>query len=269
MNKARKRSVPFQRKHLAIPYAIFLLMFVVIPLLFIAFYAFTDDSGRFTLENFITFFTESTALSAFVYSIWYGFLTTLFCLLLGFPIAWIFASGKIFRSRIWIVLFILPMWVNFLLRTLVTRNIFEFFQMENGAVNSLIGMVYNFLPFMIMPVYTVLLKLDKSLVEAAQDLGATPFQVFWKVIVPASVPGVTSGVMMVFMPTISTFAISDLLSGGTVQLLGNLINDQFLKSSAWNYGAAVAFIMLVLIGIAITFMNKGEKEVAAMGGGQW
>ena len=122
---------------------------------------------------------------------------------------------------------------------------------------------------MIMPVYTVLLKLDRSLIEAAQDLGATPFQVFCKVVVPSAVPGVMSGILMVFMPTISTFAISDLLSGGTVQLLGNLINDQFLKSSAWNYGAAVAFIMLVMIGVAVTFMNKGEKEVAANGGGQW
>ncbi len=263
------KRLPFRRKYLAIPYAVFLLVFVVIPLFFIAWYAFTDETGRFTFDNFVTFFTESAALSAFVYSVWYGLLTTLLCLLIGFPIAWIFAAGKTFQSRIWIVLFILPMWVNFLLRTLVTRNIFEFFQMENGAVNSLIGMVYNFLPFMIMPVYTVLLKLDRSLIEAAQDLGATPFQVFYRVVIPSAVPGVMSGILMVFMPTISTFAISDLLSGGTVQLLGNLINDQFLKSSAWNYGAAVAFIMLVMIGVAVTFMNKGEKEVAANGGGQW
>lgn len=263
------RRFTLQRRHFAVPYAIFLGVFVVVPLLFIAYYAFTDESGRFTFANFVTFFTEPTALSAFVYSLFYGLATTALCLVIGFPIAWIFASGKVFRSKIWIVLFILPMWVNFLLRTLVTRNIFEFFQMENGALNSLIGMVYNFLPFMIMPIYTVLLKLDRSLVEAAQDLGATPVQVFRKVVVPGAVPGVMSGVLMVFMPTISTFAISDLLSGGTVQLLGNLINDQFLKSSAWNYGAAVAFLMLIMIGVAVTFMNQRDKEVAAMGGGQW
>lgn len=264
-----KIKYTFHRKHLAVPYAIFLAIFVILPLIIVGIYAFTNAEGQISFDNFARFITERTAISAFVNSLWYGTLTTVLCLIIAYPIAYIFASKKYFKSGIWIVLFVLPMWVNLLLRTLATKEIFTLFNMQNRELNSLIGMVYNFLPFMIMPIYTVLLKMDKSLIEAAQDLGANNRQVFTKVIIPNSMSGIMSGILMVFMPTISTFVISELLSSGSVYLLGNLINDQFLRSSAWNYGAAISFVMLIFITIAIAFMGKAEKESVETGGGLW
>ena len=269
------KRLTIKRKHLGYPYALFMILFIIIPLIIIAFYAFTNwgtgEPFHLTFNNVVKFFTSPNDISAFIYSIWIGFLTTFFCLIIGYPIAYILSTNKFFkRSGVLIVLFILPMWVSFLLRTLATREIFAALNFPFGELTVAIGMVYNFLPFMILPIYTTLLKMDKSYVEAAQDLGANPFRVFIKVILPLSMPGVISGIIMVFMPTISTFVIADLLSFNTIQLFGNLINLSFTGTPLWNYGAALAFIMLIIIGIAMFFVKKFEKEdVAVAGGGLW
>ena len=250
----------FSRKHLGIPYALFLVLFVIIPMFLIVFYAFTDKQGNFTISNFLNFFQSKEAFNALGYSIYIAGLTTAICLLIAYPVAYILSNKKYNNSKVLIVLFILPMWMNFLLRTLSIREMFFAMGLNLGEFTTIIGMVYNFLPFMILPIYTSLLKMDTSLVEAAEDLGAKPFEVFVKVIMPLSIPGVVSGVMMVFMPTISTFVISDMLSAGRIQLLGNLINLYFTTGGDWNYGSSIALMMLILIGITMVLASKNKEN---------
>ena len=184
---------------------------------------------------------------------------TLICILLGYPAAWILANKDLNRSAVTIVLFILPMWINALMRTLATAELFNMLGITLGKGTLLFGMVYDYLPFMIYPIYNVLNKMDKSYAEAAQDLGATPWEVFWKVTVPLSMPGVSSGILMVFMPTVSTFAISEFLTNNKIKLFGTIIQEN-INSSMWNYGAALALIMLVIIGITTLFTDE-RKEV--------
>lgn len=250
----------FKRKYLGIPYVIFLLLFIVLPLLFILWYAFTDAQGNFTISNFTYFFASTEALNALIYSLYIALATTGICLLIAYPVAMILSNKKYNKSSMMIVLFILPMWMNFLLRTLSIREMFFALDMNLGELTTIIGMVYNFLPFMILPIYTTLLKMDKSLIEAAEDLGAKPHQVFLKVTLPLSVPGIVSGILMVFMPTISTFVISDLLSVGRIQLLGNLINLYFTTGNNWHLGSAIALLMLVLIGITMLLSGDNDKN---------
>ena len=184
---------------------------------------------------------------------------TLICILLGYPAAWILANKEYNRSAVTIVLFILPMWINALMRTLATTELFNMFGVPLGKGTLLYGMVYDYLPFMIYPIYNILNKMDKSYAEAAQDLGATPWKVFWKVVLPLSMPGVASGVLMVFMPTVSTFAISEFLTNNKIKLFGTIIQEN-INSSMWNYGAALSLIMLVIIGVTSLFQAK-DKEV--------
>ena len=204
-------------------------MFVVLPLLLVLVYALQDGSGHFTLSNVTKFFTDSDALSTFAVSIEIAIETTLLCILIGYPAAWILSNKEYNRSAVTIVLFIMPMWINALMRTLATAELFN-----------------------------VLDKMDKSYAEAAQDLGATPWKVFWKVIVPLSMPGVASGVLMVFMPTVSTFAISEFLTNNKIKLFGTIIQEN-INSSMWNYGAALALIMLVIIGLT-SFLQGSDKK---------
>lgn len=255
------------RRSLVIPYGLFMLLFIIVPLFLILFYAFTDSSGAFTLSNFLNFFQEPSSISAFFYSIYVAIITTSACLIIAYPVAYILSNDKYNKSKILIVLFILPMWMNFLLRTLAIREMFFFLDLRLGEFTTILGMVYNFLPFMILPIYTTLLKIDKNLIEAAQDLGATPRVVLAKIVLPLSVPGIISGILMVFMPTISTFVISDFLSGGRIQLLGNLINLNFTTANNWNVGSAISLILLVLIGFAALITNKTDKS--SSGGGLW
>ena len=181
------------------------------------------------------------------------------CILIGYPAAWILANKKLNRSAVTIVLFILPMWINALMRTLATAELFNMLGVTLGKGTLLYGMVYDYLPFMIYPIYNTLSKMDKSYAEAAEDLGATPWQVFTKVTVPLSMPGVTSGILMVFMPTVSTFAISEFLTNNKIKLFGTIIQEN-INSSMWNYGAALAFIMLIIIGISTLF--QGDEETS-------
>ena len=250
-----------KRSTWSIPYLVFLVIFVVLPLLLVAIYAFQDPSGRFTLSNITRFFSDGDALSTFAVSIEIAIENTLICILLGYPAAWILANKSLNRSAVTIILFILPMWINALMRTLATAELFNMFGVGLGKGTLIFGMVYDYLPFMIYPIYNVLDKMDKSYAEAAQDLGATPWKVFWKVTVPLSKPGIVSGVLMVFMPTVSTFAISEFLTNSKIKLFGTIIQEN-INSSMWNYGAALAFIMLIIIGLTSLLAGNDDKEAA-------
>ncbi|MCR4824863.1 MAG: ABC transporter permease [Bacteroidales bacterium] len=247
-----------KRSHWSIPYVVFLTIFVVLPLVLILVYAFQDGSGHFTFSNITKFFSDSDALGTFAVSIEVAIENTLICILLGYPAAWILANKELNRSAVTIVLFIMPMWINALMRTLATAELFNVFGITLGKGTLLFGMVYDYLPFMIYPIYNVLNKMDKSYAEAAQDLGATPWEVFWKVTVPLSMPGVSSGILMVFMPTVSTFAISEFLTNNKIKLFGTIIQEN-INSSMWNYGAALALIMLIIIGITTLFSDERKE----------
>ena len=248
-----------RRANWAIPYALFLAVFVVLPLVLIVIYAFQDGEGRFTLENFVKFVEQPEAVNTFIYSIGIALITTILCILLGYPAAWILSNRALNRSEVTVVLFILPMWINILVRTLATVALFDFVALPLGEGALIFGMVYNFLPFMIYPIYNTLQKMDHSLIEAAEDLGAPPMKVFLKVTVPLSMPGVMSGVMMVFMPTISTFAIAELLTMNNVKLFGTTIQEN-INNGMWNYGAALSLIMLIIIGITSLFSDSDEQN---------
>ena len=247
-----------KRSRWSIPYVVFMAIFVVLPLLLILVYAFQDGNGHFTLSNITRFFSDSDALGTFAVSIEVAIENTLICILLGYPAAWILANKDLNKSAVTIILFIMPMWINALMRTLATAQLFTMLGITLGKGTLLFGMVYDYLPFMIYPIYNVLAKMDKSYAEAAVDLGATPWTAFWKVIVPLSMPGVMSGVLMVFMPTVSTFAISEFLTNNKIKLFGTIIQEN-INSSMWNYGAALAFVMLIIIGITTLFDKDKEQ----------
>ena len=246
-----------KRSTWAAPYFIFLVLFVVLPLLLIAFYALTDVRGAFTLSNITAFFTEGKIVNSFLVSLEVALENTIICILVGYPAAYILADKKLNRSAFTVVLFILPMWINALMRTLATAEIFNSLGIGLGKGTLLFGLAYDYLPFMIYPIYNTLRKLDKSYIEAAEDLGASPSKVFWKVTLPLSFPGVLSGVMMVFMPTVSTFAISEILTNNRIQLFGSIIQEQF-NNLMWNQGAALSFVMLIIIGLT-TLLQKDEN----------
>ena len=243
---------------------IFSIIFVVVPLALIFLYAFQDADGNFTLSNFGKFISSPEAANTFVYSIGVAIVTTVLCILLGYPAAYILSNSELCRSKVMVVLFILPMWINILVRTLATVALFDFLRLPLGEGALIFGMVYNFLPFMIYPIYNVMQKMDHSYIEAAQDLGASPMTVFKKVIVPLSMPGVISGVMMVFMPTISTFAIAELLTMNNIKLFGTTIQEN-INNGMWNYGAALSLIMLVII-FATNLFSEDEETASNEGG---
>jgi len=248
-----------KRSNWVLPYLIFLVLFVVLPLLLIVMYAFQDSNGGFTFGNIARFFSDSDALGTFAVSIEVAIENTLICIILGYPAAYILANRQLNKSAVTVILFILPMWINALMRTLATAELFNMLGFNLGKGTLLFGMVYDYLPFMIYPIYNVLLKMDESYEEAARDLGATPVQVFLKITLPLSMPGVISGVMMVFMPTVSTFAISEFLTNNKIKLFGTIIQEN-INSSMWNYGAALSLFMLVIIGITTYLTNSGKSE---------
>ena len=258
-------NIFMKRSNWSFPYFIFLLIFVVLPLVLIFLYAFQDAEGNFTLKNFAKFISSPEAANTFVYSIGVAIVTTLLCILLGYPAAYILSNSELCRSKVMVVLFILPMWINILVRTLATVALFDFLHFPLGEGALIFGMVYNFLPFMIYPIYNTMQKMDHSYIEAAQDLGASPMKVFTKVVAPLSMPGVMSGVMMVFMPTISTFAIAELLTMNNIKLFGTTIQEN-INNGMWNYGAALSLIMLVLIFATELFSDNDEDRASNEGG---
>ena len=266
-----------KRKWVSYPYLIWMIIFIVVPSFLILFYAFTvrDEQGiRFTLDNFYKFFTP-IYIAVLLKSLGLALFSTFVCLVLGYPVAMILASKQFSKSTTISMLFIIPMWMNFLLRTYAWLTLLE----KNGIINSVLaffnltkinilytdaavvlGMVYNFLPFMILPIYTVLMKIDGKLVEAAQDLGGNSLTVFRRITLPLSIPGVMSGITMVFMPAVTTFVISKLLGGGQYTLIGNFIERQFLQLNDWNFGSAISMIMMVFILISIGIMSRFDEE---------
>ena len=248
-----------RRRSWSLPYVLFLAVFVVAPLVLIMIYAFQGEDGGFSFANFDKFVHQREAINTFIYSIGIALITTLICVFLGYPAAYFLSKMRASSARIVVMLFILPMWINVLVRTLATVALFDFLTLPLGEGALIFGMVYNFLPFMIYPIYNVLQKMDHSLIEAAEDLGATPRQVFTKVIFPLSTPGIVSGVMMVFMPTISTFAIAELLTMNNIKLFGTTIQEN-INNGMWHYGAALSFIMLVIIGITTLFSDSSDEN---------
>ena len=274
----------------AIPYVIWMALFVVAPILIVVIYAFSSASGGFTVANFARMGTYAVV---FTRSFKLAIIATIICLLIGYPVSYMMSKEGPRFQRIAMVLIMLPMWMNFLLRTYSWMSILE----NNGLLNQLfqkiglialynqvfgtdlqyfrlintqgavvLGMVYNYLPFMILPIYSVIIKLDRSLIEAAHDLGANTFNVFRRVILPLSLPGVLSGITMVFVPSVSTFAISKMLGGGTEMMLGDLIEQQFL-GGAYNpqLGAAISLVMMVIVVVCMWVMNRfGEGEEQAV-----
>ena len=254
-----KKLIKFfsRRRSWSLPYILFLAIFVVMPLVLIMVYAFQSKDGSFSLENFQRFVNQPEAANTFVYSIGIALITTIICLVLGYPAAYILSRIKPSTARLVVMLFILPMWINVLVRTLATVALFDFLSLPLGEGALIFGMVYNFLPFMIYPIYNVLQKMDGSLIEAAEDLGATPRQVFTRVVLPLSSPGIVSGIMMVFMPTISTFAIAELLTMNNIKLFGTTIQEN-INNGMWHYGAALSLIMLIIIGITQLFTDSSD-----------
>lgn len=276
IGKKAKRFFSFKRKYLAIPYSVFLILFVLIPILIIVVYAFTetkdDGSLAFSFNALVSFFTSTTKINILVVSLFIGMLNTIICLLIGYPIAYLLASSKVNKNKILVLLFIMPMWINFVLRTGATRDVLSWMGINGGNhpyLATMIGMVYNYLPFTILPLYTTMIKLDKSQIEASSDLGANPVQTFFLSIIPQSVPGIVSAAEMVFMPTISSYVISDTLSEGKITLFGNIIYLNFSQSQ-WNEGSFMAFIMLVLVGISMLITQKfGKGENNPRGSSIW
>ena len=270
-----------KRSWYASPYALWMVLFTVVPLLFVCWYAFTTPSGAFTLDNF-----SKIAQPMYLLVLWdslrLAVYCTALCLLIGYPTAYFLASRDFSNAQSLVVLIIVPMWMNFLLRTYAMMTLLE----DNGVLNTLmramglpgmkmigtegavvLGMVYNYLPFMVLPIYTVLKKMDYSVIEAAQDLGCNPLQVVSRVVLPMSIPGVVSGITMVFMPAVTTFSISRLLSSGMVYLVGDMIEDYFISMNNRNVGSSISLVMLVLIILSIGFLRKVDPD--SEGGGLW
>lgn len=269
---------------LAYPYIIWSALFIVIPLILVVLFSFTVEVGDKTIISLANYkeLMDPIYFKVFFRSIGLAGVSTLICLLIGYPVAYIISKAPLSRRGTLILLFILPMWMNFLLRTYAWIAILG----KNGILNSflglfgiepvgilytntaiLLGMVYNFLPFMVLPIYTSLSKMDNDLINAARDLGANSLQVFTKVIFPLSLPGVISGITMVFMPAVTTFAISRLLGGGKFMLIGDLIEQQFTVVGDWNFGSAVSIFMMIVILISLAIMSKFEDESDKEGGG--
>lgn len=274
---------------LSTPYILWTVLFTIVPLIIILIFSLSASSKigslstDFTLDRYVQFF-EPIYADVFFRSIKLSLYSTVFCLILGYPVAYIIANKKM-RIRNFLILFIiLPQWTNFLLRTYAWMSILK----DNGPINAflmniglikepltllytdgavLMGMVYNFLPYMILPIYTVILKIDKAYVEAARDLGASSAITFRKIILPLSMPGIVSGIIMVFMPAISTFVISDLLGGGHSMLMGNLIQNQFLAARNWQFGSAISMILIAIILITMLVLNRYSSS--DKGGALW
>lgn len=263
------------RKSLALPFVLFLVLFVLIPILFIVFYAFTDADGNFTWEAIVSFFTSTTKLNVLLVSLLIGIFNTVLCLLISFPLAYLLANPKINKNYVLVMLFVMPMWINFVLRTGALRELLSIILKWFGTTTgqhplfcTMVGMVINYIPFTILPLYSTMLKLDHSQIEAAEDLGCNPLKTFTRSIIPQAMPGIISASMMVFMPTISSYVISDTLSEGKIMLFGNSIYLSF-SNSDWNSGSFMSLIMLIIIFALMMATKKFQRTSEEQGGGSW
>ncbi len=250
-----------KNKWLSAPYTLWSVVFIIIPLCMIFYYGLTDKTGAFTLENIMAIATAEHA-KALRLSILLSLISTLLCFLLAYPLAMILANMKVSQHSFIILIFILPMWMNFLLRTLAWQTLLE----KNGVINNILtflhlpniniintpyaiilGMVYNFLPFMVLPLYNALSKIDENVINAARDLGADNVHTFFRIILPLSVPGIISGISMVFVPALTTFVISSLLGGSKILLIGNVIDQEFTQASNWHLGSGLSIVLMLFI----------------------
>lgn len=251
-------------RRLVYPYIVWAFIFIVIPMLMIVFYAFTKQGNsvltvKFTFDNFIRFFQDKIFIDVLLRSLKLAVITTVICIIIGYPCAYFIAKLKLNSQGLMILLITIPMWINMLVRTYAWRGIL----LETGLspeIKVYIGMVYNFLPFMILQIYTSLSKMDKSLIAAANDLGCDNRMAFLKVTLPLSVPGIISGITLVFLPAVSSFFIPKLLGGGSYVLVGNLVENYFVTTGDWNFGSAVSLIMTIVILISMYFTRKFDYE---------
>lgn len=262
------------RKALALPYIVWMIGFTVIPLLLIFVFGLTDRSGAFTLKNVLSIL-ERNHMKALLLSLRLSLISTAICLLLAFPLSMVLRGKKLGSASFVVFIFILPMWMNFLLRTLAWQTLLE----KNGVINGILtalhlknisiintptaivlGMVYNFLPFMVLPVYNTMCKIDDSIIEAARDLGASFLQTLLRIWIPLSVPGIVSGITMVFVPALTTFVISNILGGSKILLIGNVIESEFTKASNWNLGSGLSIVMLIFILLSMTVLGRYDKN---------
>lgn len=263
-----------KNKLLGTPYFIWSAAFIIIPLCMVFYYGFTNRSGSFTLDNIMAI-TSPEHVKALGLSLGLSLIATLICLLLAYPLAMILSNLNVNQHNFVVLIFILPMWMNFLLRTLAWQTLLE----KTGVINSILdfmnlpainiintpfaivfGMVYNFLPFMVLPIYNALIKIDVSVVNAAKDLGANSFQVFDKIIFPLSIPGVISGITMVFIPALTTFVISKLLGGSKILLIGNVIEEEFTQAGNWHLGSGLSIVLMIFIIINMIISSIFDKE---------
>lgn len=294
-----RRNQGVKRSLFASPYTLWMVVFTVLPCLLIGYYAFTDANGQWTLDNFRNFWDSNREMNeqlralgydiealgmnvrgtvnidTLLYSLWMAFLCTAICLIAGYPAALIMADRQFKLGATLVILFIVPMWMNFLLRTIAWMSLLE----DSGLINTmlgwlglpkmrlmynsqavLLGMVYNYLPFMVFPVYNALNKQDPKLSEAAMDLGANKWLTFWRVTMPLSLPGIVSGITMVFMPSVTTFFIPRMLGGGNTEMFGDLIERTFLTNGNWNVGSAMSLIMMILILLSLGLLRKVDPE---------
>ena len=262
------------KKHLASPYLLWAIAFILIPLGMIVYYGLTDASSSFTLHNLMQIRTPEN-MKALWLSLFLALISTIICLILAYPLAMILNNISVNQNSFIVLIFILPMWMNFLLRTLAWQTLLE----KNGVINQILsflhlpslniintpyaiilGMVYNFLPFMVLPIYNVLIKIDKDVLNAARDLGANGVQTFLKIILPLSIPGVISGITMVFVPAMTTFVISDLLGGSKILLIGNVIEQEFKLGNNWHVGSGLSLVLMIFILLSMAILSKYDKE---------
>lgn len=288
--KKRNRKQSLRAFTLSSSYIVWMVLFTLIPLIFVIYYAFTTPGGKFTLDNIRMLvgldrevtnviqtgtFLRLDFIKIFWRSMLYGAIATVVCLVIAYPVAYCIAQKTENRQNVLVTLIMLPMWMNFILRTYALMKLLEDTGIINTALSKIglptihmintpfaviLGMVYNFLPYMILPIYSVLSKMDNSLIEAAQDLGCNRMKVFRKVILPLSMGGVVSGITMVFVPSVSTFYISQKLGGGTHELIGDVIERTFLVETNYNLGAAISLVLMVLIFICMAVMNRFSDD---------
>lgn len=269
MNKSQLR-----KKLLGTPYFIWSIVFILIPLGMVFYYGLTDKTGAFTLENIISITTAEHAKALWL-ALLLSLIATLLCLLFAYPLAMILNNMSANQHSLIVFIFILPMWMNFLLRTMAWQTLLE----KTGVINSILsflhlpalkiintpyaiilGMVYNFLPFMVLPIYNALAKIDRSVINAARDLGANGFQVFTKVTLPLSIPGIISGITMVFIPALTTFVISKLLGGSKILLIGNVIEEEFTQASNWHLGSGLSIVLMLFILVNMVLSAIFDKD---------
>ncbi|MBE5864925.1 MAG: ABC transporter permease [Lachnospiraceae bacterium] len=268
------------RKLLSIPYLFWSALFIVIPLCMVFYYGLTDKSGAFTMDNIMAIATPEHS-KALWEAVKLSIISTIICLILAYPLAMLLSNMNARQDTFIVLIFVLPMWMNFLLRTIAWQSLLE----KTGVINGILGffnlprldiintpgaivlgMVYNFLPFMILPIYNVLVKIDRNVINAARDLGANSLQTFTKIMLPLSLPGIISGITMVFVPALTTFVISRILGGGKILLIGNIIEEEFTKTGNWNLGSGLSIVLMlfIILNMVITAVTDKDGEVNAL-----